>query len=342
MPWELTGNPGTNPAANFVGTIDNQPLAIRTNSVEMLRILQQPEEGVPLPEEPLSIIFHPASVPASQVVITSGGRVGIGTRPTTGKLHVRGNLVVETGNVFAGERGDLSVSGALTIYGDLNVSQRAQVSYLRVDEGTIARGVAIGTDPPGVNYPFEYETVGVSASWLNLRLQSPNAIFFHTGDTLDQRMAITEAGEVEVTTDIRLLNADCAEDFDVSEEAEEIEPGTVVVIDEEGAVKQSQQAYDKRVAGVISGAGEYRSAIILDKRGGRADRMPVALMGKVGCKVDAHYSSIEVGDLLTTSPTPGHAMKADDPLKALGSVIGKALRPLKGGQRIIPILAALQ
>jgi hypothetical protein len=70
--------------------------------------------------------------------------------------------------------------------------------------------------------------------------------------------------------------------------------------------------------------------------------MPIALMGKVYCKVDASYGAIEVGDLLTTSPTPGHAMKADDPMKAFGSVIGKALRPLAIGEGLIPILIALQ
>ena len=65
-------------------------------------------------------------------------------------------------------------------------------------------------------------------------------------------------------------------------------------------------------------------------------------MGKVYCKVDATYSSIEIGDLLTTSSTIGHAMKADDPLKAFGTVIGKALQPLKEGKGMIPVLVALQ
>ena len=32
MSWELTGNNGTNPNANFLGTTDNQPLIIKTNS----------------------------------------------------------------------------------------------------------------------------------------------------------------------------------------------------------------------------------------------------------------------------------------------------------------------
>jgi hypothetical protein len=82
--------------------------------------------------------------------------------------------------------------------------------------------------------------------------------------------------------------------------------------------------------------------LILDRKESSEGRVPIALIGKVYCKVDAQYVAIEVGDLLTTSPTPGHAMKAADPLKAFGTVIGKALRPLEGGQGLIPILVALQ
>ena len=37
-PWELRGNAGTNPANDFLGTTDNQPLAIRTNGAEALRV----------------------------------------------------------------------------------------------------------------------------------------------------------------------------------------------------------------------------------------------------------------------------------------------------------------
>ena len=148
-------------------------------------------------------------------------------------------------------------------------------------------------------------------------------------------------GNVEVTGDIRLANADCAEDFDIADGAR-VEPGTVMVLGDEGALHQSNLPYDKRVAGVISGAGDYKPGIVLDKRPSRHQRQPVALLGKVYCKVDAQYASIEVGDLLTTSATPGHAMKVSEPLQAFGTVIGKALRQLSGGQGLIPILIALQ
>jgi hypothetical protein len=115
-----------------------------------------------------------------------------------------------------------------------------------------------------------------------------------------------------------------------------------MVLGDEGALFPSLHAYDKRVAGVLSGAGDYRPGIVLDKRESDGIRQPVALLGKVFCKVDAQYGAIEVGDLLTTSATPGHAMKAHDPVKAFGAVIGKALRPLSVGQGLIPILIALQ
>jgi len=116
-----------------------------------------------------------------------------------------------------------------------------------------------------------------------------------------------------------------------------------MVLDQNGALQQSRQAYDKKVAGVISGAGAFKPAITLDKqKNSGKNRLPLALVGKVFCKVDAQYGSVEVGDLLTTSPTTGCAMRVADPLKAFGAVIGKALRPLQTGQGLIPILVALQ
>ena len=93
---------------------------------------------------------------------------------------------------------------------------------------------------------------------------------------------------------------------------------------------------------MVSGGGSYRPGIILDKQRDLPGRLPVALVGKVFCKVDADRSGIGVGDLLTTSATPGHAMRAADPARAFGAVIGKALAPLAAGRGLIPILVALQ
>jgi len=153
--------------------------------------------------------------------------------------------------------------------------------------------------------------------------------------------AIGTIGDIHVDGDVLLTGADCAEEFEIVAAAE-IDPGTVMVLTEDGALEMSRSPYDKRVAGVISGAGDYRPGLILDKRGSSSERMPLALVGKVYCKIDAQYAPVEIGDLLTTSPTPGHAMRVTDPPKAFGAVIGKALRGLDTGKGLIPILVALQ
>jgi hypothetical protein len=160
------------------------------------------------------------------------------------------------------------------------------------------------------------------------------------------RLAGLFEGDVEVTGDLRLVNADCAEDFDISA-ASPVEPGTVMVLGPEGVLSPSSKPYDRRVAGVVSGAGSYRPGITLDsanssRREGSHPRLPIGLLGKVFCKVDAVYGAIEIGDMLTTSPTPGHAMRATDPHQAFGAVIGKALRPHPEGQGLVPILISLQ
>lgn len=159
----------------------------------------------------------------------------------------------------------------------------------------------------------------------------------------DESAGISEAkirlnGE---TGDILLSNADCAEDFDVAE-ADDAEPGTVLVIESEGRLRPSTQAYDTRVAGVVSGAGECQPGIVLDRNPDLKGRRPVALVGKVFCKVDATERPIAVGNLLTTSSTPGHAMRASDPERAFGAVLGKALAEHPKGRGVIPVLVTLQ
>jgi hypothetical protein len=68
--------------------------------------------------------------------------------------------------------------------------------------------------------------------------------------------------------------------------------------------------------------------------------VPVALAGRVPVKIDAGYGAIRIGDLLTASPTPGHAMYAYDPEP--GTVIGKALEPFDVGTGTITVLVMLR
>ena len=141
---------------------------------------------------------------------------------------------------------------------------------------------------------------------------------------------------------ITAANVDCAEDFEI-DDVSAVEPGTVMIIGDGLRLRTSDQAYDKRVAGIVSGAGDYRPGIILGRRpGGDSQKLPIALVGRVFCKVDADHGAIRVGDLLTTSSLRGHAMRVGDSARAFGAVIGKALVPLDSGQGTIPVLVALQ
>jgi hypothetical protein len=150
------------------------------------------------------------------------------------------------------------------------------------------------------------------------------------------------SGTVTVGVDILLSGGqDCAEEFDIVTDAD-AEPGNVMVFNSDATLRACDRAYDKRVAGVVSGAGDYKPAVVLDKHPSSHRRAPVGLVGKVFCKVDAGYAPIDVGDVLTTSPTIGHAMKATDRAAAFGTVIGKALRSLPSGQGLIPIVIGLQ
>jgi hypothetical protein len=151
----------------------------------------------------------------------------------------------------------------------------------------------------------------------------------------------TVSGNVSVAGDIVLTGADCAERFDLGG-CVTAEAGTVMVIGQDGALRPSHRSYDCRVAGVVSGAGAFRPGIVLDKRADDECRTTIALVGKVYCKVDADQAPISVGDMLTTSDTPGHAMKVIDRSRAFGSVIGKALGALEAGSGLLPILIALQ
>lgn len=142
-----------------------------------------------------------------------------------------------------------------------------------------------------------------------------------------------------VEGDIKLANADCAEEFDVLGDPD---PGTVLTLGRPGMLEPSASPYDTRVAGVVSGTSARRPGIVLGRIAGRQGRLPVALCGTVYCKVEADSASIQAGTLLTTSALPGHAMAATDRDRAFGAVLGKALDGLARGRGTIPVLVALQ
>lgn len=135
--------------------------------------------------------------------------------------------------------------------------------------------------------------------------------------------------------------SDLVEGFD-SDEA--CTPGSVVVMDPNrpGALTLARTPYDARVAGVVSGAGAVRPGLRLGQRDVLDGDTLVALTGRVYVRCTDENGPVRPGDLLTSSSTPGHAMRATDPLRAFGAVIGKAMGALEGESGLVLVLVGLQ
>lgn len=150
------------------------------------------------------------------------------------------------------------------------------------------------------------------------------------------------AGSLRTTVLTITGGADIAEPFQMS--SSEIPKGSVVVIDEQnpGHLKLSTQAYDTRVAGVVSGANGIKPGISLHQEGAIDGGENVALSGRVYVRVDAAFGAIKPGDLLTTCDTAGHAMIVTDHARAQGAILGKAMSALDEGKGMVLVLVTLQ
>jgi hypothetical protein len=119
----------------------------------------------------------------------------------------------------------------------------------------------------------------------------------------------------------------------------ELEPGDVLIIGSDGLLALSTQPYQASVVGVYStqpgylGGGEFM---------GQDGFVPLAVAGVVPVKVSAENGPIQPGDLLTTSATPGHAMRCEGVETCFGRTIGKALDGLENGKDVIRMLVVLQ
>ncbi len=166
------------------------------------------------------------------------------------------------------------------------------------------------------------------------------------------RMGATEGTALTVsgTTTTRVLTinggADIAEPFNIhSDDSTPVQPGMVVSIDPSrtGELRVATKPYDSTVAGIISGANGVNVGLTLRQEGSIADgKHPVALTGRVWVLADATNAPIVAGDMLTSSSTPGHAMKVQDRDAAGGATIGKAMSSLESGQGYVLVLVNLQ
>ncbi len=158
----------------------------------------------------------------------------------------------------------------------------------------------------------------------------------------------SQGGSGHITTQVLTITggSDLSENFDIRSETEAPQPGMIVSIDPKnpGELVLCRTGHDKRVAGIISGAGGVKTGMLMGQAGTKADgKHAVALTGRVYCHIDADAAgAIEPGDLITTSNTPGHGMRVKDHSQSSGAIIGKAMTALEKGKGLVLILVSLQ
>ncbi len=262
--------------------------------------------------------FPPTAIPL--ILQNNAGGVGIGVSPRAGyRLEVAGPTAITPG----GSGGEISF-GTPNGETGLNIIGAGRAD-LRFDGTTLKMVVGPVGGPPSANSGIAINTSGN----VGIGTASPQAKLHVVGTTRTSVLTITGG-------------ADIAEPFPLREE--EVEKGSVVVIDEghPGRLKRSVTAYDKRVAGIVSGANGINTGISLRQEGALDGGQNVALSGRVYVKANTSAGPIAPGDFLTTSDIPGEAMKAADHDRAQGAILGKAMTGLAQDAGPVLVLVTLQ
>ena len=247
------------------------------------------------------------STASYQFLLRASGGVGIGTAQTPpGGLRV--------------------ASGGLAVTGASSPNYAGAAGVFLEKFGTTA----------GAIFAYDY----TANAPLSLALNSPGG---NVGiGTLSPAYKLDVNGTTRTHSIIITGGSDLAEPFRMG--SSELPKGSVVVIDKEhpGELKVSSKAYDRTVAGIVSGANGINPGIALHQEGALDGGQNVALSGRVYVLADASSGPIEPGDLLTTSDMPGHAMKVIDHARAQGAIIGKAMTGLARGTGMVLVLVTLQ
>jgi hypothetical protein len=152
----------------------------------------------------------------------------------------------------------------------------------------------------------------------------------------DREFYVSNDGEVYADGSFHGGGADFAE---MLAGADDLEPGDVLIIDPDGQLARSTEAYASTVVGVYSTKPAFVGGS--DEEMENPGKVPLAIVGIAPVKASAENGPIAPGDLLVASAKPGHAMKAG-PNPSIGTVIGKALEGLGSGTGVIQMLVMLQ
>jgi hypothetical protein len=279
-------------------------------------------------------------------IIDQNGNVGIGTTTPAYKLDVIDNNANAGGfqltNNTNGPTSQLqnrlvNNAGSLAYYGLTSTGYtQAPILSNRAFFGSYGVDTVVWTQSAN---NIIFATNGITTAAERMRIDSSGNVGI--GMSPDAQYRLDVNGSVRVSGNIAAKYQDVAEWVPASRA---LPAGTVVTLDptKSNHVEASSQAYDTRVAGVVS----EQPGITLGESG--ENKVLVATTGRVRVTVDASRAPIHIGDLLVTSDMPGTAMKSEPitiggrQIHSPGTLIGKALEPLEKGSGKILVLLSLQ
>jgi len=281
-------------------------------------------------------------------VIYTNKKVGVGTSSPQVPLAVIGDEIVfgASGSKFSGGAGNhTSVEAHSTgnvfwsSFADIDGNDWSTFFFAAVPDFGYA-GFISTKHGNGSVLPITFN-ISDGAGFERVRIETNGNVGIGTA-TPSEKLDVN--GRVKATSLELTGGSDLAEPFDFENDADLV-PGMVVAIDpaNPGKLRLADVAYDKTVAGIVSGAGGIDTGLTMGQQGSVANgRHAVALSGRVYCWADAGAGAIAPGDMLTSSPSRGFAMRAADHEKAFGSIIGKAMTGLEQGKGLVLVLVNLQ
>lgn len=316
------------------------------------------------------------------VTVSKVGALGVGTSTPGAKLHLYSpnatvGEVIETGGAINSQ----SVIGFKNLNGQWNIGTSRgfnndmffldRIGTTPIEFQLSATGaLGLGIEPQAKLHLFDatnsvshrIQSSGGTNTWSRVEFANPNGqwtvgtsrafngdqfyIYREGGSGIAFAVQPNGDASLQGTMSVKVLTirggADLAEPFAMSHRG--IVPGAVVSIDPKnpGKLRMSGNAYDKRVAGIVSGANGIKPGISMIDEEQLEPGENVALSGRVYVKANTSAGPIQPGDLLTTSDVPGEAMRAADHHRAPGSILGKAMTALDEDAGTVLVLVTLQ
>ena len=263
--------------------------------------------GTSSPSETLEIVGSVKADGSTFNLDDVNNRIGIGTSTPEARLHVNGDAYVDN-DLYLGSTYN---SASLELRESESGATRHGYIRLRNYNFTDTDKTAIIIDTDGsANEPY-----------ITLK---------HSDGTNAIVLDADVSGNSRITTDEVEIKggSDFAENFDIVESDLEPKPGMVVSIDPNNSGKLiiSAQTFDKKIAGIVSGANGIQTGLKMSQKGSIADgQYPIALSGRVYVKSCSEGGMIMPGDLLTSSSLPGLAMRVNVDNPPIGTILGKAM-----------------